>query len=212
VTKCTDQTVVGSSSFRKRFGEEGLARISEAIALASISLVNQCDAVVPPAPTASHNEPMATHRRHKRLRWMPKLSHCRRTAGKLIVDATCAPADIRYPTDVSLLNEAREKTEELIDQIETFHRRFGFYPESVQADKIYRTRANLAYFKQHGIRISGPPLGRRPQNILAEEKKQSDPGPLRSTVDTDLPPVAATLIPTTPSIRLPQFCPLSMAD
>ncbi len=28
-----------------------------------------------------------------------------------------APADIRYPTDVSLVNEAREKTEELIDEL-----------------------------------------------------------------------------------------------
>jgi IS5 family transposase len=39
--------------------------------------------------------------------------------GKLIADATCAPADIRYPTDTSLLNEAREKTDELIDQLHT---------------------------------------------------------------------------------------------
>jgi hypothetical protein len=29
--------------------------------------------------------------------------------GKLLLDATCAPADISYPTDLSLLNEAREK-------------------------------------------------------------------------------------------------------
>jgi hypothetical protein len=35
--------------------------------------------------------------------------------GTLIVDATCAPADIRFPTDVSLLNEAREKIEGIID-------------------------------------------------------------------------------------------------
>ncbi len=27
--------------------------------------------------------------------------------GQLLVDATCAPADIHYPTDLSLLNEAR---------------------------------------------------------------------------------------------------------
>ncbi len=27
--------------------------------------------------------------------------------GQLIVDASCAPADIRYPTDMSLLNEGR---------------------------------------------------------------------------------------------------------
>lgn len=35
--------------------------------------------------------------------------------GQLIVDATCAPADLRYPTDLGLLNEARENSEQLID-------------------------------------------------------------------------------------------------
>ena len=35
--------------------------------------------------------------------------------GTLLIDATCVPADIRYPTDLSLLNEAREVTEKLID-------------------------------------------------------------------------------------------------
>lgn len=35
--------------------------------------------------------------------------------GKLILDATCAPADIHYPTDLSLLNDAREKSEEIMD-------------------------------------------------------------------------------------------------
>ncbi len=39
--------------------------------------------------------------------------------GKLIVDATCTPADITYPTDLKLLNEAREKTEEMIDTMHT---------------------------------------------------------------------------------------------
>lgn len=35
--------------------------------------------------------------------------------GTLLLDATCVPQDIRYPTDVSLLNEAREKADLLID-------------------------------------------------------------------------------------------------
>lgn len=35
--------------------------------------------------------------------------------GKLILDATVADQAIRYPTDVSLLNEAREHTEQIID-------------------------------------------------------------------------------------------------
>jgi hypothetical protein len=33
----------------------------------------------------------------------------------LLLDATVAPADIRYPTDIKLLNEAREQTEIVID-------------------------------------------------------------------------------------------------
>lgn len=51
----------------------------------------------------------------------------------------------------------------LIAQIEAYHARFGVYPASVHADKIYRTRANRAYCKARGIRLSGPPLGRRPK-------------------------------------------------
>ena len=35
--------------------------------------------------------------------------------GKLTVDATACPQDIRYPTDLNLLNDARQKSEELID-------------------------------------------------------------------------------------------------
>ena len=35
--------------------------------------------------------------------------------GKLIVDTNCVPADIRYPADLLLLNEAREKSEGIID-------------------------------------------------------------------------------------------------
>ena len=35
--------------------------------------------------------------------------------GKLIIDATCAPADITYPTDLGLLNKARVHTEKIID-------------------------------------------------------------------------------------------------
>ena len=39
--------------------------------------------------------------------------------GTLILDATCAPQAIRFPTDTSLLNEARKNTEEIIDALHT---------------------------------------------------------------------------------------------
>ena len=320
--------------FRKRFGEQGLERISEAIALASLdeaahggadsrleSSDDDDNNEPPPDSSAKQEPPVSTESEPT----TPRPNH-----GKLIVDATCTPADIRYPTDVSLLNEVREKTEELIDelhaplvgkvarprtyrvkarrafvalvrhkkprhkvvrratkqqlgfvrrnlkqidklmenpnalplsglskrkyrnllvchevyrqqrqmydagirrvdgrivsvsqphvrpikrgkagrdtefgaklsisvidgfafvdrlswenynesgdledQIETFRRRFGFYPESVHADKIYRTRANRGYCRRRGIRMSGPPLGRRPHNVSGADKKQA---------------------------------------
>ena len=67
---------------------------------------------------------------------------------------------------------------DLIEQIEKYHKRFGFYPESVHADKIYRNRENRQYCKKYGIRLSGPPLGRpkkvTPENAerLKQEKQQ----------------------------------------
>jgi transposase, IS5 family len=39
----------------------------------------------------------------------------RKNRGKLLLDATCASADIRYPTDLGLLNQVREHTEKIID-------------------------------------------------------------------------------------------------
>ncbi|HLO51259.1 MAG TPA: transposase [Kamptonema sp.] len=58
-------------------------------------------------------------------------------------------------------------------QIEAFKNYTGYYPESVHADRIYRTRVNRAWCKERGIRISGPPLGRPPANVSKETKKQA---------------------------------------
>jgi len=60
---------------------------------------------------------------------------------------------------------------DLTEQIEKYHKRFGFYPESVHADKIYRNRDNRRYCKKYGIRLSGPPLG-RPKKVTAENAEQ----------------------------------------
>ena len=63
--------------------------------------------------------------------------------------------------------------EDLKAQVRTFHRRHGFYPKVVCADQIYRTRSNRAFCMRHGIRLSGPRLG-RPKNdpdLVAAEKK-----------------------------------------
>ena len=64
------------------------------------------------------------------------------------------------------------ESKDLIRQIEGYKERFGYYPESVHADKIYRSRENLRYCKAHGIRITGPRLGRQRKEVDLEEKKQ----------------------------------------
>lgn len=65
------------------------------------------------------------------------------------------------------------ESNDLIDRVESFKGANACYPESVHADKIYRTRANRAWCKERGIRLSGSPLGRPRKGIDTESKKQA---------------------------------------
>jgi hypothetical protein len=67
--------------------------------------------------------------------------------------------------------DAYNETSDLSGQAESFRQRLGHYPESIHADKIYQTRANRAWCKERGIRLSGKPLG-RPRKLTREEKKR----------------------------------------
>jgi IS5 family transposase len=58
--------------------------------------------------------------------------------------------------------DAYNESTDLQKQAEAFKVRTGSYPESIHADKIYRTRDNLRWCQKRNIRLSGPPLGRRP--------------------------------------------------
>jgi len=62
---------------------------------------------------------------------------------------------------------------DLQNQVELFKSRFGYYPEAVNVDQIYRTRRNRAYCQNLGIRITAPPLGRPGQEVLAAVRKQT---------------------------------------
>ena len=54
---------------------------------------------------------------------------------------------------------------DLTAQIHSYKKRFGFYPSSVHADKIYRNRRNIQFCKERGIRLSDPALGRPPKDL-----------------------------------------------
>lgn len=56
--------------------------------------------------------------------------------------------------------------------VERYHERFGYYPERILADKIYRSRKNRGLCKRHGIRLSGPRLGKPGKNHMEEIRQE----------------------------------------
>ena len=112
------------TTFRKRFTHDSLGTINEAIARLLVDAQPKTDA--PPHTDRydvnGEDEPAP-----------PK--------GQLLVDATCVPADITYPTDLKLLNEARENTEAIIDHLHVA--RTGPKKKS----RTYRQKARQAYLR-----------------------------------------------------------------
>lgn len=93
------------------------------------------------------------------------------------------PVEFGAKVSISLVNgfgfverigwDAYNESCDLIEQIERYRQRFGFYPLSVHVDKIYRTHENRRFCRKHGIRLSGPPLGRPSEEAeLRKEQKK----------------------------------------
>ena len=79
-------------------------------------------------------------------------------SGTMIVDATCAPSNIRYPQDVSLLNEARENAEKLLDVLHD--------PAEGKKPRTYRKRARKDYLKytrcrKHTAKMTRKAIGKQ---------------------------------------------------
>lgn len=100
-----------------------------------------------------------------------------------------APVEFGAKYDISIDEKGHARLEKIsfdpynestifMDTIERYHKRTGHYPERVLVDQIYRTRENRRYCKEHGIRMSGPGLGRpkagKPKNTKEEEQDNTD--------------------------------------
>ena len=70
-------------------------------------------------------------------------------AGTLILDATCAPQQIKYPQDFELLNEAREKLEDMICRISE---EYGFYRPRMYRQKARKDYLALAKCRKRGVK------------------------------------------------------------
>ena len=77
-----------------------------------------------------------------------------RPRGQLILDATCVPSDIAYPTDLDLLNQAREKAEGILDEQYASNNRKGIGTE--KKPRTYRKIARKEY-----LRVSKKPKARK---------------------------------------------------
>ena len=79
-------------------------------------------------------------------------------SGTMIVDATCASSNIRHPQDVSLLNEARENAETLLDVLHD--------PADGKKPRTYRKRARKDYLKytrcrKHTAKMTRKAIGKQ---------------------------------------------------
>lgn len=88
--------------------------------------------------------------------------------------------------EIETLNwEAFNEGTTLIESIEKYKMNYGFYPEAVFADKIYRNRENLRFCKSYGIRLSGPKLGRPAEGEELKEqlKQEKSDSKIRNAVE-----------------------------
>ena len=111
---------------RKRLGIETLNAINEKI----IAIKTKMESTVPNTPP-SDSEKDNTEDKHD---GEPE------NKGRILFDATACPQDIAYPTDLNLLSDAREKSEQLIDKL---------YDASLQIKKprTYRKKARKEYLQ-----------------------------------------------------------------
>src|SRR5690625_182548 len=99
--------------FRKRFDAEFINHLNEQIVQKQLETSSDKRSKKDPPDQDSGTPPSGNGSLESTEQDESEKTH----QGKLLLDATCAPADITYPTDVGLLNTVREKLEEMIDTL-----------------------------------------------------------------------------------------------
>lgn len=135
--------------FRKKLGLETINAINEKIVFLKSELERQ--------DTDDDDSDLPTdNQQQARRQEKESTAH----NGKVIVDATCCPQDIAYPTDLNLLSDSREKAEELIDFLYDKNLHGAIKP------RTYREEARKAYLqtaqkKKKGKKAVGKAVGKQ---------------------------------------------------
>jgi IS5 family transposase len=93
-----------------------------------------------------------------------------------------APVEFGVKLDISVVDgfvrlenqsfDAYNESEPLVEEIERYRKHYGCYLERVIADKIYRNRNNITFCKEHGIKLSGPALGRPKKGAVVNKRQE----------------------------------------
>jgi len=103
--------------FRKRFSQEELNRMNELIAERGKAMLIDAVSSVPDAEDSDDSDDDSGNQLSLDDFVKPADWPEGKPWGTLTIDASCTPADITYPTDLKLLNEARQSTEQIIDNL-----------------------------------------------------------------------------------------------
>jgi IS5 family transposase len=110
--------------FRKRFPESVVHDCNEWIVRHGLNVIRSSD-------SSDHDDSRSSGRSDPEGDQDESSTNPQPNQGCLLIDSTCVPADIHHPTDLSLLNEDREVTETLIDEIHSQVREvFGHRPRT----------------------------------------------------------------------------------
>jgi IS5 family transposase len=78
--------------------------------------------------------------------------------GVLILDATVAPADIKYPTDLGLLNDCRENTEKFIEKLWEFSDKTG-HKTAYSRKKARKSYLKVAKQRKAKLKVTRRAIG-----------------------------------------------------
>jgi hypothetical protein len=135
VQSYTDKPLFNSSMmvyFRRRFTPEFIKQVNDYICTGRWHDDDDIDNFEPPKPDENGYFDSSDN------------------SGNLILDCTVAPADIRCPSDVGLLNECRENIEKLIEIV------WDFTPRNGKKTPYNRTKAHRAFTKYISMKRRTP--------------------------------------------------------
>lgn len=127
--------------FRKRLSEDVLNEINEMIIAYNTQDDDQDD--------DNDNDDQGDDSEEQEQNEVQESSNNTENAGTLILDATCAPQNIKFPQDIELLNEAREKLEDMICRISD---EYYFYRPRMYREKARKDYLALAKCRKRGAK------------------------------------------------------------